>query len=114
MRRKLTKAERREVYDKMNGHCTYCGSELTMENMTADHIVPLANGGGDTIDNMMPACRSCNHYKSTMTLERFRDAVERFPSVLARDSVTYRNAVRFGVVKPNPHKVKFYFENMYD
>lgn len=110
MRRKLTKAERREVYDKMNGHCAYCGSELTMENMTADHVVPLANGGDDIIDNMMPACRSCNHYKSTMTLERFREAVERFPSVLARDSVTYRNAVRFGVVKPNPHKVTFYFE----
>lgn len=36
--------------------------------------------------------------------------VESMPSVLMRDSVTYRNAVRFGLVTPNPHPVKFYFE----
>ncbi len=111
MRRKLTPNERRAVYQKMNGRCAYCGCELSMKTMTVDHVIPLAHHGGkDNIDNMLPACRSCNHYKSTLTLEKFRAAVERFPAVLARDSVTYRNAVRFGVVKPAPHKVKFYFE----
>lgn len=30
--------------------------------------------------------------------------------VLMRDSATYRNAVRFGLVIPRPHRVKFYFE----
>lgn len=66
----------------------------------------------DVMSNYLPACRSCNHYKSTLSIERFRMCVERFPSVLMRDSVTYKNAVRFGLVVPNPHKVEFYFEKL--
>ena len=58
-----------------------------------------------------PACRSCNHYKSRSTLEGFRKNVENMPAVLMRDSVTYRNAVRFGLVTPTPHPVRFYFED---
>lgn len=38
--------------------------------------------------------------------------VENMPNVLMRDSVTYRNAVRFGLVRPIPHPVRFYFERL--
>lgn len=112
-RRHLKKDERLKVYNKTHGHCAYCGCKLRYEDMQVDHVVPL-NGwsqkGSDTLDNMLPACRSCNHYKSRSTLEGFRKMVESMPDVLMRDSVTYRNAVRFGLVTPNPHTVKFYFE----
>lgn len=37
-------------------------------------------------------------------------AIERWPDVLQRDNVTYRNAVRFGMIEPRPHRVTFYFE----
>jgi hypothetical protein len=102
-----------EVYNKTGGYCAYCGCELRYEDMQVDHVVPI-NGwmeqGSDTLDNMLPACRSCNHYKSRMPLEGFRKMVENMPTALMRDSVTYRNAVRFGLVEPKPHSVKFYFE----
>lgn len=114
-RRKLTKEERIEVYKKTDGHCAYCGCELQYKDMQVDHVVPL-NGwkvqGADEIENMLPACRSCNHYKNRMPLESFRKMVENMPAVLMRDSVTYKNAVRFGLVNPTPHKVVFYFEKM--
>lgn len=110
MRRKLTKNERREVYKKFNGHCAYCGCELPFDKMAVDHVKSLYNGGEDELTNMFPSCRSCNHYKSTLTLKLFRESVERFHTVLMRDSVTYKNAVRFGQVLPQPHKVEFYFE----
>ncbi len=114
-RRKLTKAERQTVYDKCNGHCAYCGTPIEIRQMQVDHVIPL-NGwtekGPDTIDNMLPACRSCNHYKSSSPLEDFRRNIERWPEVLIRDSVTYKNAVRFGMVIPNPKEVKFYFEKI--
>ena len=117
-RRKLTKQEREAVHKKYDGHCAYCGAEITVKQMQVDHMIPMefyeayaAIGQDlDTMNNYMPACRSCNHYKSSMTLEKFRMAIERFPIVLERDNVTYRNAVRFGMVIPNPKKVKFYFE----
>ena len=117
-RRKLTKAERQSVYDKCTGHCAYCGCEIRIQQMQVDHVIPMefyeayrANGVDiDTLENMLPACRSCNNYKSTLTLEKFRAAVERWPEVLTRGSVTYRNAVRFGMVIPSAHPVTFYFE----
>lgn len=28
MRKRLTKAERKSVYDKYNGHCAYCGCDF--------------------------------------------------------------------------------------
>lgn len=122
-RKKLTKAERQEVYDKCGGHCAYCGCELAFKDMQVDHVVPMAQclsyyhepktaGEVDVMSNYLPACRSCNHYKSSLSLDHFRDCVERFPQVLMRDSVTYKNAVRFGLVMPNPHKVEFYFEKL--
>lgn len=78
-RRKLTKDERMAVYEKTNGHCAYCGCELEYKDMQVDHVIPI-NGwseqGEDTLDNMLPACRSCNHYKSRSTLEGFRKMVE--------------------------------------
>ena len=114
-RRRLTKAERKAVYNKTGGHCAYCGCDLKFEDMQVDHVVPLngwSNQGTDTLDNMLPACRSCNHYKSIMDIETFRSMVENMTAVLARDSVTYKNAVRFGLVIPNPHPVKFYFEKL--
>lgn len=111
-RRRLTKEERRTVYDKMGGHCAYCGCELRYKDMQVDHVVPLRKGGSDTLDNMLPACRSCNHYKDSASLEGFRRMVEHMPYTLARDSATYRNAVRFGQVEPKPHHVVFYFELM--
>mgnify|MGYP002768601008 CR=1 FL=1 len=117
-RRKLTKAEREKVYALCDGHCAYCGAYTARMNMQIDHVIPMqfyecyhASGFDlDSMDNFLPACRSCNHYKSALTLEKFRAAIENYPYVLARDSTTYLNAVRFGVVTPTPKKVQFYFE----
>jgi hypothetical protein len=40
--------------------CAYCGAGGTLE---WEHIIPLAVGGPDTIDNLVRACRSCNASK---------------------------------------------------
>lgn len=114
-RRRLKPEERKQVYNKTFGHCAYCGAEITINQMQVDHVIPL-NGwhisGPDTLDNMLPACRSCNHYKSSSDLESFRKMLEDQPHVLSRDSVTYQIAVRYGLVQPNPHPVQFYFEKI--
>ena len=112
-RKKLTKAERQEVYDKCGGHCAYCGCEIAFKEMQVDHVVPIAwNKGADELYNMLPACRSCNNYKSSLSIDEFRACIERFPEILMRDSATYKNAVRFGLVEPKPHKVEFHFEKL--
>lgn len=111
-RRRLTPAERMTVYNKCNGHCAYCGCKLEYKDMQVDHVEAILTGDVDTLDNMFPACRSCNHYKSSMSLETFRKCLERMPTVLERDCVTYKIAKRFGIVQEGIKSVKFYFERM--
>ncbi len=114
-RRKLSIKERTEVFIKTEGHCAYCGCKITFKEMQVDHVIALdgwEQKGTDTIDNMLPACRSCNHYKSRSTLENFRRNLEHMPSVLIRDNLTYRNAVRYGLVIPKHDPVIFYFEKI--
>lgn len=41
------------------GHCVYCGDFATC----IDHVVPVAQGGTSIIENLAPACRSCNEEK---------------------------------------------------
>jgi len=45
------------------GYCAYCPAPAD----TKDHDVPLARGGSNGIDNIVPACRSCNSRKGTRT-----------------------------------------------
>lgn len=71
-RRRLTQDQRKIIFDKMEGHCAYCGCEISLQTMQVDHVVPLRKGGSDVLANMLPACRSCNHYKHTLTVEQFR------------------------------------------
>lgn len=40
-----------------NDKCAYCGKE---EQMTQEHFIPLKNGGEYTVNNIIPACKSCN------------------------------------------------------
>jgi 5-methylcytosine-specific restriction endonuclease McrA len=37
--------------------------------LTQDHVVPLARGGSNLIDNIQPLCASCNSSKGTQTID---------------------------------------------
>lgn len=101
------------VYNKTDGHCAYCGKLISISKMQIDHIRALHVGGSNEMSNLLPSCASCNHWKSTMTLKQFRDTVRKSVHVLMRDSVTFRNAVRFGVVSFDENTpITFYFERM--
>ena len=97
-RRKLIKEERQYLLNKYNQKCAYCGCDLNYESLTADHIIPLHKNGTDNIENMNPACRSCNHYKSTYTTEQFREQIKAIPGRLMKSSATFRLAVKYGLI----------------
>lgn len=44
------------------GGCAYCGAETV--SLQRDCILPIARGGRYTLDNVAPACASCNASKS--------------------------------------------------
>ncbi len=62
-----------DIWAKTSGRCHYCGSMLELKTtFCVDHIVPRSGGGEHHIDNVVPACRSCNSAKGTKPLEGFR------------------------------------------
>jgi len=50
--------------------CVYCHTTEanTGQPMTVDHIVPEAQGGPTTFDNLCFACRQCNEFKGAATM----------------------------------------------
>lgn len=49
--------------------CAYCGHSGVM---TKDHRIPLIRGGGNSIENILPACPPCNQRKGGLTEDEFR------------------------------------------
>ena len=43
------------------GGCSYCGA--TDVHLQRDCVLPISRGGRYTLDNVVPACRSCNASK---------------------------------------------------
>lgn len=104
------KVIRQKVYEKYGGRCAYCGMPIDIKDMQIDHREPKAWGGEDNIENYEPSCRLCNHYKRANNLESFRlwllgGIVDRL-----RQNYIFRVAERFGIVKVNGWKYKFFFE----
>lgn len=103
---------RKQVFDKTHGHCAYCGCVIDFGKFQVDHKWPKAGGGTDDIDNLLPACNSCNNYKSTFHLELFRKQIGRQIEILRRDRPTFRLAERYGLVKCTDKPIAFYFEKL--
>lgn len=49
------------------GICHYCGQKFLPEDLTMDHVVPLARGGKSTKGNVVPCCKACNSQKKYLT-----------------------------------------------
>jgi HNH endonuclease len=49
--------------------CLYCGDYLYDCELTRDHVVPVSRGGADTWENVVTACRICNHRKADRLLQ---------------------------------------------
>ena len=70
-RKNFSNAVRKRVYAKADGYCQLCGRKITYDEMTLDHIHPLAMGGEDAESNLQCACRECNELKRNILPEDF-------------------------------------------
>ena len=48
--------------------CYHCGKKVSSQELTMDHLVPLARGGRTGKNNVVPSCKKCNSEKSFKTL----------------------------------------------
>jgi 5-methylcytosine-specific restriction endonuclease McrA len=124
------KIDRKFIFDKYNGHCAYCGESIQIKDMQVDHVIPKCNFiwhirnrhklpvflthlTEDDInhpDNLMPACRVCNKWKSAHNLELFRTELMEQIKRLNAYSSNYRIAKKYHLVKETDYPIEFYFE----
>ena len=73
------------IWDKTNGYCKYCEKKLAWINYgnpygkgswEVDHSQPISKGGTDHLNNLVPACTSCNREKGDMTAGQYRRTFE--------------------------------------
>jgi 5-methylcytosine-specific restriction endonuclease McrA len=51
------------LFGRDRNTCLYCANNFTDSDLTRDHLVPRSRGGQDAWDNVVAACRRCNHHK---------------------------------------------------
>ncbi len=123
----INESKRIEVWKKYNRHCAYCGKIIKYTQMQVDHLHPkilshFHNKGRDDngkiilidpdrIENLMPSCRRCNHYKRANTLEEFRRLMKTIHERLLQIYIA-KVAVDYGIIKITQFDGLFYFEKL--
>ena len=131
MANKHTLKNRQIVFDKFDGRCAYCGTEVTLEVdrfdpskvMQIDHFQPRMKKvdpkfleiqgmekGTNKINNLYPACKGCTASKKDRTIEEWREILNNMVNWLFDNSSQFRTVVRFGLVNTISRRVEFYFE----
>lgn len=67
------------------GECYYCGRAVPRDELTMDHIVPVARGGKSTKGNVVPACKECNNKKKQLLPMEWAEYINGFKSVSSTD-----------------------------
>lgn len=135
----ISKRIREIVYNKYDGHCAYCGKEITIKEMQVDHFYSkylyscykdkiedlrqhpgkytqyereYAKGFPNNIDelsNLMPSCRSCNFRKSEMRIDLFREELRK-QAASEMKRFQARQSSDYGLIEYHDHPIVFYYE----
>lgn len=129
----MNKQDRRIlIWNKYGKKCAYCGNPIEFKNMQVDHRFPktltnwvnsakvnisLADVYNDIpeninhIDNLMPSCKRCNHYKRGYRLDEFRTIMLSLHKRIQHNYIT-KVGIDYGIVTIKPFDGMFYFEKL--
>jgi 5-methylcytosine-specific restriction endonuclease McrA len=75
--RPRVRLSRREIFSRDGHTCQYCGRQT--HELTLDHVMPRHRGGSHTWDNLVAACKNCNHRKGGRMPDEARMRLMRLP-----------------------------------
>jgi 5-methylcytosine-specific restriction endonuclease McrA len=64
---KPVKFSRVNIYARDGHRCQYCGAACSIAELTYDHVIPRAQGGKTSWENIVSACYACNRRKANRT-----------------------------------------------
>jgi 5-methylcytosine-specific restriction enzyme A len=62
---------------RSTGICYYCRGKFPPDELTMDHLVPLARGGRTTKGNVVPCCKECNSRKNYLLPIEWQEYLEK-------------------------------------
>ena len=66
-KRPVVQFTRLNIYARDNFTCQYCDQSFEPEDLTFDHVVPVAQGGTRGWENIVTSCEPCNRRKGART-----------------------------------------------
>ncbi len=98
------------IYDRTDGYCHLCGKKLSFINYAnfgakgaweVEHSVPRSRGGTNHLNNLYPACISCNRNKAIQSSRTTRSQYGRKRAPYSRpkkEQLKRSNIIRSGVI----------------
>ena len=74
IRKSYSEDTRKLIYLHAGGRCELCGRKILLEDMTIDHIIPLAMRGEDNVENISCTCYPCNIFKGNILPSDFMES----------------------------------------
>lgn len=71
VKRRTSGYAKKFINKNSNCKCIYCNVDLNEDNATADHIIPISNGGNNTQVNLIVCCVDCNGERGNMEFRKF-------------------------------------------
>jgi len=65
--------------ENYNSLCLICKQHISTTNFEVGHIISVANGGPDFINNLRPICRDCNRSMGTENMDEYKKKY--YPSI---------------------------------
>ena len=62
--------------------------------------------------NLLPACRQCNFYKSTFTIDQFKQRLKNVMMPNLQKDFRYRLAAKYGLIEETDKSIIFYYETL--
>ena len=80
-RKAIPKKMRFEVFKRDSFKCQYCGRSSPDVVLEIDHIKPVAEGGKNTLLNLITSCRDCNRGKGKNKLSDNTEIAKQKPEL---------------------------------
>ena len=97
--------EKKRVFALTDGHCYYCGCEITMEDFHIEHFLARSKEHRNK-GNRVPACSDCNYIKSSHTTKRFKEILKEYKT----GSIQVRLMDKYRDKMDDQGNITFYYE----
>ena len=72
--------------DKRRGPCFCCEAEMKFTRFEVGHVMAVAEGGDNNIDNLRPVCFDCNRAMGTKNMFEYKIEINRFTNNTHEDA----------------------------